>query len=154
MQSKQQSLVEAVSNTLFGFVTTIIVSYPLYWLFNVEVNFGQVTGLTAAFTLVSVIRNYIIRRWFNKSESGNKDVDFMKFIHFFFPPNDWKIVWSENGIWTHKGEHMYNVIYNIEYSSYRHKYKLISSGEQAKDHTMYPIACKKLAMFNSLTYQK
>ena len=68
MQSKKESLIESITNVSVGFVTTLILSPPLYWLANVEINYFQMTHLTLLFTVVSVARSYIIRRWFNKKE--------------------------------------------------------------------------------------
>ena len=65
-QSKRTSFIEAIVNTFVGFMTTLIMSPLIYWICDVKINAGQVTGVTVLFTIVSVLRNYIIRRWFNK----------------------------------------------------------------------------------------
>jgi len=66
MQSKYQSLIETVISTFIGlgvsFLTQIIV-FPMY---NLEVNFSQNLQITAIFTVVSLLRGYVIRRIFNK----------------------------------------------------------------------------------------
>ena len=66
LQSKKKSLIEAIVNTFVGFITTLIASPFIYWICNVEINAGQVSLVTLLFTIVSILRNYIIRRWFNK----------------------------------------------------------------------------------------
>lgn len=67
-QSKKKSLLESVVNTLLGFAITFICSPFIYWLCNVKVNYVDITWLTLAFTVLSILRNYVIRRFFNKQE--------------------------------------------------------------------------------------
>lgn len=67
-QSKARSFGEAVVNTGFGLVITFAVSPLIYWMCDVKISIPQMTGATLLFTLVSVIRNYVIRRIFNKKE--------------------------------------------------------------------------------------
>lgn len=65
-QSRKKSFIEALVNTFVGFMTTLIVSPFIYWVCNVKITFPEMTWVTLGFTIVSIIRNYIIRRWFNK----------------------------------------------------------------------------------------
>lgn len=65
-QSKKKSFIESLVNTFVGMVITFIISPFVYWICDVEVNVGQISSLTILFTIVSILRNYIIRRWFNK----------------------------------------------------------------------------------------
>jgi uncharacterized membrane protein len=65
-QTKKNSLLEAVTNTFIGFLTTLLVSPLIYWICDVSVSLPKMTWITVLFTVVSVIRNYVIRRWFNK----------------------------------------------------------------------------------------
>lgn len=67
-QTKQQSFVEALSNVFLGFITTLIFSPLIYWLADVKVNYFEITHLTLLFTILSVARSYVVRRWFNKKE--------------------------------------------------------------------------------------
>jgi membrane protein implicated in regulation of membrane protease activity len=64
-QSKKESLIEACTNTGVGFLTTLIFSYPIYYWFGVKINTSQLAGVTVLFTIISIVRSYIIRRWFN-----------------------------------------------------------------------------------------
>lgn len=66
LQSKQKSLLEAIVNTFVGFIVTLISSPFIYWICDIKINFPQMTMVTLLFTIVSIIRNYVIRRWFNK----------------------------------------------------------------------------------------
>ena len=65
-QTKKNSFLEAIANTLVGFITTVAVSPAIYWICNVDISYTQMTFATVLFTLVSIFRNYVIRRWFNK----------------------------------------------------------------------------------------
>lgn len=70
-QSKRSSLAEALSNVLIGFATTLLCSPAVYWLCSVEIKAKQQVSVTALFTVVSLARSYVIRRWFNK-ETGEE----------------------------------------------------------------------------------
>lgn len=67
MQSKQASLIEAIVNTFIGFVITCAVAPLIYWFADVTMTAIKLGLVNLAFTLVSVIRNYLIRRVFNRS---------------------------------------------------------------------------------------
>jgi hypothetical protein len=67
-QTKLESFIEAIVNTLIGFIITFISSYPIYKLCGVEVIGGQMLSVTLIFTAISVLRGYIIRRFFNNLE--------------------------------------------------------------------------------------
>ena len=67
-QTKKASIVEAASNVLVGFVTTMMFSPAIYWLAGVEIKVSKQFGVTAMFTVVSLVRSYALRRWFNKNE--------------------------------------------------------------------------------------
>jgi len=75
-QTKKQSLIEATCNTVSGFIISVIAAYyfvPIF--FNVEKSFDKSTGLTIVFTVISILRNYGIRRvfnWKNYRRKGNK----------------------------------------------------------------------------------
>lgn len=66
MQTKKKSLIEAFVNTLIGYIITLIFSPLLYWICDITITGVQMTLVTLLFTILSVLRNYVIRRWFNK----------------------------------------------------------------------------------------
>lgn len=68
MQSKKSSLIESIVNTFVGLVINIIVSPVIYWITGVTMNMYQLSGTAVLFTIVSIVRNYIIRRFFNKTK--------------------------------------------------------------------------------------
>ena len=65
-QTKLESFVEAFINTALGFVisylTWIIIVVPLY---HMELSHKDNLMITLIFTVVSVIRGYVVRRYFN-----------------------------------------------------------------------------------------
>lgn len=67
-QTKKGSFIEAVVNTFVGFIVTLIASPFIYWICGVEISFPAMSMVTLLFTIVSVIRNYVIRRFFNKKK--------------------------------------------------------------------------------------
>lgn len=75
MQTKKSSLIETLTNVGTGFITTLVLSPPIYWLVGVEVKYSQMGLITLLFTVVSVARGYIVRRCFNKSEITVKSID-------------------------------------------------------------------------------
>ena len=64
-QSKIDSFMETVTNTAIGFVVSLITWVFLADAYDIPVTWGQNLGITAIFTVVSVVRGYILRRAFN-----------------------------------------------------------------------------------------
>lgn len=65
-QSKTKSFIESLVNTFVGFMVTITFSPLVYWMCDIKISFPKMNMVALLFTILSVIRNYIIRRWFNK----------------------------------------------------------------------------------------
>ncbi|UYA98860.1 hypothetical protein IVIADoCa7_34 [Xanthomonas phage vB_Xar_IVIA-DoCa7] len=69
-QSKLRSIKEAWVNIGIGYSINYganIVLLPLLW--NADHPYMSAHAIGVAFTAISFIRQYIIRRWFNKKES-------------------------------------------------------------------------------------
>jgi membrane protein implicated in regulation of membrane protease activity len=66
MQSKQKSLIESIVNTFVGLLVTLLFSPFIYWVCGVEISYIQMSYATVLFTILSILRNYFIRRFFNK----------------------------------------------------------------------------------------
>ena len=65
-QSKKGSLIEALINTAIGFsinFTANLIILPLFGFDSLTVETNFYIGI--AYTIISVIRSYVIRRWFN-----------------------------------------------------------------------------------------
>lgn len=65
MQSKKGSVIEACVNTFIGFLISLAANPVACWLFNVKMNANQMGLYVLFFTVLSVIRSYVIRRFFN-----------------------------------------------------------------------------------------
>ena len=66
MQSKQNSFIEALINTGIGLGITILFSPIVYRICDVEISNKQMGGAAALFTIISIVRGYVVRRFFNK----------------------------------------------------------------------------------------
>jgi hypothetical protein len=65
-QTRLGSLIEAWTNTLLGAFINLGVSIVVYPLFGATFSFMQNVYLVIVFTFISVVRGYVIRRWFNQ----------------------------------------------------------------------------------------
>ena len=65
MQSKLGSLIESCMNIAIGYFVALFSQLLLFPLFNIHVSLQTNLWIGAWFTLISLIRSYIIRRWFN-----------------------------------------------------------------------------------------
>lgn len=63
MQTRVESLIEAWINVAIGFWINLSANYFILPLFGFAVTLGQTFWIGVAFTGISVIRSYIIRRW-------------------------------------------------------------------------------------------
>ena len=63
-QSRLMSLVEAVTNVVIGYVLAVWVQMLVFPLFGLEATLRQSLGIGAIFTLVSLVRGYLLRRAF------------------------------------------------------------------------------------------
>lgn len=64
-QTRLESLAEVSINVAVGWVTGIVTQLILFPLFNINVPLSDQFWISIAFTFVSIVRSYIIRRWFN-----------------------------------------------------------------------------------------
>jgi len=64
-QSKKNSIIESIFQTLIGLITSILIQLILYPLLNIPVSFNQNLIITLVFFIVSILRGYIVRRIFN-----------------------------------------------------------------------------------------
>jgi|GEM_PF-554961 len=67
-QTKKQSVIESIIQTLIGLVTSILVQIIIYPLMGIPVSFNQNLIITAVFFIVSIIRGYLVRRYFNREK--------------------------------------------------------------------------------------
>jgi len=64
-QSKKHSIIESITQTLIGLITSLLIQLILYPLLNIPVTFSQNLIITFVFFVASIIRGYLVRRIFN-----------------------------------------------------------------------------------------
>lgn len=64
-QTKLGSLIEACMNVLIGFSINFVANLLILPLIGFHISVGQNLFIGVLYTLVSVVRSYVIRRWFN-----------------------------------------------------------------------------------------
>lgn len=64
-QTKIGSLIEALMNISIGYGVAIVSQVLVFPMFGINVPLSTNLMIGAWFTLISLIRSYIIRRWFN-----------------------------------------------------------------------------------------
>ena len=65
MQTKKMSLIETVSSVIIGFIVALISQLIIFPVFGIEVTLTENLLIGAFFTIVSIIRGYYVRRFFN-----------------------------------------------------------------------------------------
>lgn len=66
MQSRRWSLIEAVANVLVGLGVSLVSQLVIFHLYGVELSLAQNLKIVLWFTLISIVRSYILRRVFNR----------------------------------------------------------------------------------------
>jgi len=65
-QTQKQSIIESITNTVVGLLTSFIIQLIIYPVLNITVTIGENVIITAVFFMASIARGYLIRRIFNK----------------------------------------------------------------------------------------
>jgi hypothetical protein len=71
-QTKIGSAVEAVSNIIVGFAINFVANLLVWPLFGLSMGARTAFLGGVIFTVISLIRSYVLRRWFNGLRFGNK----------------------------------------------------------------------------------
>lgn len=64
-QSKRGSLIEALINTAIGFLINYFANLLIFPLFGMHISMTANLVLGMLYTVISVVRGYVVRRWFN-----------------------------------------------------------------------------------------
>ena len=64
-QSKLGSLYESIINIVLGAGVALVSQLLVFPMYGIDVPLSTNLGIMAWFTLISVARSYVIRRWFN-----------------------------------------------------------------------------------------
>jgi hypothetical protein len=65
MQSKRWSIIEAMSNNIIGYIIAVVMYKLVLPIFGYNVSWSQSNVIVIVFTIISIIRSYLIRRIFN-----------------------------------------------------------------------------------------
>ena len=66
MQTKRQSLIETLTSVFVGWLIGVILNLTVLPLFDYNITVVDSLWVSLIFTAVSVIRGYLIRRYFNR----------------------------------------------------------------------------------------
>ena len=64
-QTKLESLLEVLINVAIGWIIALITQLIVFPLYGIQITMSDQLGISVVFTVVSIIRGYVIRRWFN-----------------------------------------------------------------------------------------
>lgn len=64
-QTRKQSLLEATTSVFIGYLVSLLAQMLILPLYGVYVSFTDNLFIGLWFTVISVIRSYAVRRWFN-----------------------------------------------------------------------------------------
>lgn len=70
MQTKRHSLIESLVNILIGYLTALLSQFLIFPLFDINIPLSDNLLIGLYFTIISLIRSYLVRRYFNNL--GNK----------------------------------------------------------------------------------
>ena len=68
MQTKKQSLIETLTSVFVGWLIGVILNLTILPLFDYNITVVDSLWVSLIFTVISVVRGYVIRRAFNSKE--------------------------------------------------------------------------------------
>lgn len=68
-QTKYQSMIESITDTGIGFIISIIATFIINKIHGIDVPVWKNFTMTLCFTVLSLARRYVVRRWFSKKET-------------------------------------------------------------------------------------
>lgn len=72
MQTKFGSFIEAWANIIVGFTINFFANLIVLPWFGMAVTPSKAFGIGIIFTVISLVRSYVLRRWFNGLKFGNQ----------------------------------------------------------------------------------
>lgn len=64
-QTRLQSAVESIANVVVGYGVALLSQLLVFPMFGIHVPFSSNLAIGAWFTVISLVRSYVLRRWFN-----------------------------------------------------------------------------------------
>ena len=74
MQSKRESMIESLTSVFAGWLIGVVLNMLVLPLFDYNVSLTDGVLISIIFTIISIVRGYLIRRFFNSKER-KYDVD-------------------------------------------------------------------------------
>jgi len=68
MQTKKHSFCESCVNVAIGYTVAVLSQVVVFPLVGVKASLNQNLKIGLYFTVISLLRSYLIRRWFNKRD--------------------------------------------------------------------------------------
>ena len=63
-QTRLMSLIETLTNVLVGFLVSLISQIYIFAAYGIHFSLGDNLAITAYFTVISIIRSFLLRRYF------------------------------------------------------------------------------------------
>ncbi len=73
-QSRTMSLVESLANVVVGYGVAVVTQLSVFPWFGLSTHFSDALAIGAIFTVVSILRSYLLRRAFEAIHSGRAAV--------------------------------------------------------------------------------
>ena len=71
-QTRRMSLVEALTNVAVGYGIAVVTQMAVFPLFGLHATLAQNMIMGAIFTVVSIVRSYMLRRMFEEMREKNR----------------------------------------------------------------------------------
>lgn len=75
MQTKKQSLFESSVNVVIGYLVALLSQFVIFPLFGLDVPLSDNLLIGLWFTIISIVRSYTLRRYFNRKHRTNPIMD-------------------------------------------------------------------------------
>lgn len=82
MQTRFHSFIEVMTSTIIGYISALISQWIIFPLFGIYNTLGENMMIAAWFTVISIIRSYVVHRWFNHIGSDLDDFLARIFVRF------------------------------------------------------------------------
>ena len=71
MQSKLGSMLEAIANVVVGIIVSLISQLVIFGAYGIHISLVENMQMVGYFTLISLVRSYLLRRLFNRLHAKN-----------------------------------------------------------------------------------
>jgi hypothetical protein len=65
-QTKLQSMIESITNVAIGYLVALFSQIVIFPFYDINISMSDNLMIGAWFTVISITRSYLIRRYFNK----------------------------------------------------------------------------------------